>query len=323
MRQRDVECRMVPRLYRIKSILLFVLAVVLSSSAARSPAWGWGNDGHEIVAIIAADNLSPAARRQVAAILATSAAPGPLERAMAIASIRADTIYTEQDRSTAAWHFIDLCLQDSESDIPERCPGGACVTAKIDEYAKRLKDGDCDKWGGYGDLAFLIHLVADLHQPLHSATDADRGGNCIAVESSPPARNLHNLWDAAVVYELEDMVDGGKPEATARRLEQIYASRKNADLWKAGGTGDIAWESHQIAREQIYGALKIPIEACLADNNSCAQAPAGSIRLDSAYMSKAATIAGQQLAKAGFRLASLLNSIWPNASPISSCAGLH
>ncbi len=106
-----------------------------------------------------------------------------------------------------------------------------------------------------------------------------------------------------------------------------YASQKDADLWKAGATDDIAWESHQIAREQIYGALKIPIESCLADNNSCAnscaEAPAGPVHLDSAYMSKAATIAGQQLAKAGFRLASLLNSMWPNASPISSCAGLH
>jgi S1/P1 Nuclease len=242
---------------------------------------------------------------------------------MATASIRADTEFGQQDRSTAAWHYIDLCLQDSESDIPARCPAGACVTAKVDEYARRLREGDCDKWGGDGDLAFVIHLVGDLHQPLHTASDADRGGNCIAVESRPPARSLHNAWDATVVYRLQDTIGAGNTEATAHKLEEMYASQKSADAWKPGAANDIAWESHQIARNQIYGTLGIPVEPCQADNNTCTNAPAGPVHLDSAYLDKAATIAGEQLAKAGFRLASLLNSIWPNASPISNCAGLH
>jgi S1/P1 Nuclease len=299
------------------------LRSVVIGVGASSLAWAWGNEGHEIAAIIAADNLTPAARQQVAAILGTSTDVEPLEKAMAIASIRADTEFREQDRSTAAWHFIDICLQDSKSDIPARCPGGACATAKLDEFAEHLKNGNCDKWGGDGDLAFVIHLVADLHQPLHTATDADRGGNCITVESKPPARNLHNAWDTAVVYELEDTVDSGSPEATAHKLEQIYASQKDADSWKPGGTEDIAWESHEVARSQIYGALGIPVEPCQADNNSCTNAPKGSVDLDSAYMSKASTIAGEQLAKAGFRLASLLNGLWPSGSPITNCAGLR
>ncbi len=63
----------------------------------------------------------------------------------------------------------------------------------------RLKEGNCDKWGASGDLAFLIDLVGDIHQPLHAATDADKGGNCIAMESHPHARNLHTAWDTAVV----------------------------------------------------------------------------------------------------------------------------
>jgi hypothetical protein len=128
----------------MKFILLSIFASVVVGIGASSLAWAWGNEGHEIVAIIAADNLTPAAREQVAKILGTSADVQPLEKAMAIASIRADTEFREQDRSTAAWHFIDICLQDSKSDIPARCPGGACATVKVDEYAKRLKDGNCD-----------------------------------------------------------------------------------------------------------------------------------------------------------------------------------
>jgi hypothetical protein len=67
-------------------------------------------------------------------------------------------------------------------------------------------------------------------------------------------------------------------------------------------------------------ALNIPLEPCRPDVDSCAQALEGSVDLDSSYMSKAATIAGQQLAKAGFRLASLLNGIWPSGSPTPNYA---
>jgi hypothetical protein len=116
----------------------------------------------------------------------------------------------------------------------------------------------------------------DIHQPLHAATDADRGGNCIAVESHPYARNLHAAWDTAVVYALENSVDSGNPDATANKLEWLHASRKDSDSWKsAGGTADIAWESNQVARSQIYQALRIPVEICKPEDNSYMNAPGG------------------------------------------------
>ncbi len=64
---------------------------------------------------------------------------------MAAASVRPDTEFREEDRSTAPWHYIDICLQDRRTDLPARCPGGVCLTAKTDEYANRLKQGNCDK----------------------------------------------------------------------------------------------------------------------------------------------------------------------------------
>jgi hypothetical protein len=296
--------------------LAFLFGVVVTIIFASATAWAWGDQGHEIIAMIAADNLSPSTRNQVAKILGTTSDTNSVENAMAAASVRPDTEFRPQDRSTSPWHFIDICLQDRKSDLPARCPGGTCVTAKIDEYANRLKARNYDQWGASGDLAFLIHLVGDIHQPLHAATDADRGGNCIAVESQPYARNLHAAWDTAVVYALENSVDSRTPYAAAHKLEQLYASQKNADSWKLGQTGDIAWESNQVARTQIYQALRIPVEPCEPDNNICVNAPGGPLDLDGDYMNKAATIAGEQLAKAGFRLASLLNDIWPSgASP--------
>jgi hypothetical protein len=164
---------------------------------------GLGSPGHEIVSIIAADDLTPTAGSHVAQILSVPDETGSVEKAMAAASIRPDTEFREEDRSTAQWHFIDICLQDSEANIPARCPQGNCVTAKIDEYARRLRVGNYAKWGAAGDLAFLIHFVGDIYQPLHSTTNADRGGTCQQVDVVFEEENLHYVSDDGVVVVLE------------------------------------------------------------------------------------------------------------------------
>jgi len=242
----------------------------------------------------------------VAKILGVSA--DQTASAMEAASIRPDWEFRKEDPSTKPWHFIDICLQDSRVDLPRRCPGGNCVTGKIDEFSRRLKEKDYDRWGAAGDLAFLIHFVGDLHQPLHAANDADLGGNCIKIDSHPRAKNLHYAWDDTIVWGLEHSIDSRRPDATARRLEQTYASEKALDAWIPGHTDDIAWESNQIARSDIYAALQIPIEPCDPPTALCSHKP--EVRLSPTYMDHAAVVAGHQLAKAGFRLASFLNEIW-------------
>ncbi len=280
------------------------MAVLLCPASA----WAWGLDGHKIVAVIAADNLTPAAQSHVANILGVPADRRSIAVAMEAASIRPDTEFRDEDSRTAPWHFIDICLQDRRADIPARCPNGNCVTGKIDEYSKRLKDGNYDRWGAKGDLAFLIHFVGDVHQPLHSANDADRGGNCVTVDSRARADNLHYAWDTTVVRGLEYSIDSGHPETTAHKLEQTYAAEKDADSWIA--PDDIAWESNQVARSDIYAALHVPIEPCQPAADLCVNPAGRAVELDSSYLEHADAVAGHQLAKAGFRLASLLNGIW-------------
>jgi nuclease S1 len=124
-----------------------------------------------------------------------------------------------------------------------------------------LKEGNYDHWGADGDFAFLIHFVGDIHQPLHTATNADIGGNCVRVDSRPRAKDLHAAWDGTIVRRLEE--NGGTIEATARMLEQKYAGEKGQDAWIPGHTEDIAWESNQIARSDIYAALQISVEPCV------------------------------------------------------------
>lgn len=121
------------------------MAPFLLPLATRSLAWY--PEGHEVIAIIAADHLTPRASTEVARILGVADEKRAVADAMAAASILPDTEF-RKDRSTRSWHYVSLCLQDRFSDLAARCPGGNCVTAKIDEYAGRLKDRDFDKWGG-------------------------------------------------------------------------------------------------------------------------------------------------------------------------------
>jgi hypothetical protein len=304
-----------------RSAALCIVNVVLAVLLCPVSAWAWGPDGHKIVAVIAADNLTPAAASHVANILGVSADKRSIATAMEAASIRPDSEFRDEDSSTGKWHFIDICLQDRRADVPARCPGGNCVTGKIDQYSKRLKESNYDRWGAAGDLAFLIHFVGDIHQPLHAANDEDKGGNCITVDSNVRAKDLHEVWDTTVVRRLEYSVDSGRPETTAHKLERAYAAEKGTDSWIAAD--DIAWESNQIARSDIYAALHIPIEPCQPTADVCRNPLGHAVELDSSYLDHADEVAGHQLAKAGFRLASLLNEIWtqpagPNDVPRES-----
>src|SRR5215813_6134976 len=238
-------------------------------------AWAWGNEGHQIVAIIAADNLTPSARTHVAKILHVSAKKKAVATAMAAAAIRTDTQFRDTNPETKPWHFIDLCLQDQQTDLPARCPDQQCVVAKIDEYAADLRDGHADHFGAKGDLAFLIHFVGDIHQPLHAATNGDRGGNCVQVASAPASENLHHTWDTVLVQQVEHEVDAGTVKATARKLEQQYGTEKASFAWPADGTAAVAWESTGIARTDIYTVLQLPEQACQPNLASCPAAPVG------------------------------------------------
>ena len=159
---------------------------------------------------------------------------------MAAASIRPDTEFRSEDRATAQWHYMDICLQDKKSDLATPCPQGNCVTAKIDEYARRLRDGIYNKWGAAGDLAFLIHFIGDIHRPLHTTTNADRGGTCQQVDVTPAEQNIHYAWDDAAVVVLDKQLETANPEATARKLEALDPASGDLTTWKSGESEQIA-----------------------------------------------------------------------------------
>ena len=151
------------------------LAIILLMSAL--PAAAWWDEGHKVIARIAAEHLTPKARSEVAALLEVENSTRAIADGLANASIWADQIKT--DGSNANWHVLNLAWQDNRSNLLARCDGGNCLTARLRSFAGELKADSTDEdapWDDADALRFVIHLVGDLHQPLHVASNADQGG---------------------------------------------------------------------------------------------------------------------------------------------------
>lgn len=277
------------------------LAVTLCICCA-SPANAWWENGHRVIARLAAAHLTPTARARVAEILHVPDTPAAVARAMAEASTWADE--TKGETGTGSWHFIDLTLQDRKSDIPRRCPERNCAPARIRQFAAELASGERDE----DALRYVIHLIGDIHQPMHTVTDADRGGNC--EELNPPidsARNLHALWDGPLVDELgrNSIRLAAKLERYAETLGPASESR-----WARGNVDDWVWQSHEVAVRDVYDRLHVPVEPP-EFLRSCRQAPLAiwDFRppVDTAYLDAMEPVVRKQLVRAGLRLARVLN----------------
>lgn len=283
-----------------------VIAVIAAACLA-SPAFGWWETGHQTVARIAAAHLTPAARTRIARILSVPDSPGAVAEALATASTWADE--TKAQTGTGSWHFIDLTRQDTRADIPARCKDDNCAPARIRLFAAELKTHlPGSQWSELDALRYLVHLVGDVHQPLHDASDADLGGNCELLQ--PPygkAKNLHALWDGGII-EAMDM----DSKALAASLETDVAAMNDAEraAMAAGDQDDWAWQGHELALEDVYGKLHIPTEPVLFPK-SCADAPAEIANfkpdVDAGYVSAMKPVVRVQLTRAGLRLARLLN----------------
>lgn len=177
--------------------LLRAAAVLLSSAGAvfvALPAAGFGTEGHEVIALVAERLLTPDARQRIEAILAL--APGAT---FASVSNWADQ---SRDRSTAAWHYVNLPRgSDCVYLAPRDCPDGNCVVGALTTQMKRLtSSAGRDQLEA---LKYVVHLVGDIHQPLHAGYADDRGGNSYQVQAFGRGTQLHAVWDTALIRDID------------------------------------------------------------------------------------------------------------------------
>ena len=286
------------------------LALLLSYSFLWPfSASAWWETGHETVARLAAARLTPAARTRVCQILRIPDTEEAVADGLAEASIWAD--HTKDGNQTAAWHYIDLALEDRKSDIGKRCENDNCAPARLRLFAAQLAaktTAEDTKWSDLDALRFLVHLAGDIHQPLHAASNADQGGNCERLDPAVgQAKTLHALWDGEIV---NSMGESKKMLAADLDREIVSWPGQRQQTLAAGNPDDWAWESHLLALKFIYKRLHIPKQP-IEFPAVCSAAPAEIIartwRIPRGDAQAMQSVVRLQLEKAGLRLARLLN----------------
>ncbi len=304
---------------------LSALAVLLMALTFRT-ALAWNGLGHMAVAYAAYQKLTPAEKARVAALLqlnpyyktwltyipaGTSDADRDRDVFMLAATwpdeIKArdsgyagtdtppkdepDTLNDGYDAKQAHkyWHYVDTPLRSDKAVLPPlQVP---TITQKIGVLRAALSTSEPDPLKSY-DLVWLLHLVGDIHQPLHASTrvsaaqpDGDRGGNLVLVDG--PAKNLHAYWDDVLGDgSTKDFAKAVTAAKTLPHPKAVQASDASQDDWAA--------ESFTIAAKNVYAR---PISTGL-----------GPYTLTPTYAKKAKKIARQRVALAGARLANLLKS---------------
>jgi hypothetical protein len=310
---------------------LYRTLTILASFAIAVPAFGWGDEGHRIVARIGARHLTPQARARIAAIIrAVPANQDDLQlrdlvgasgtpTAAQIENVLS-TVATWPDhmpggkKETAPWHFIDIGLFEGPAHMNERCPSG-CVNQKIAEVFQDLKaNKPLTRFPPDRELRFLVHFLGDIHQPLHCATNADAGANCVKAEGLEPSHELHAVWDTALV----ELVIEGSETDTATAIIQLLNGQR-AQLQALLDPNQIAAESFGLARTAAYGQAKPPIPVIngfiefspsMCKIKAPPQINAITVDAKGSYDNQPTLdLIRQQLYKGGVRLAALLNSL--------------
>lgn len=260
---------------------MFGKLVILAMTLLPGPAWAWGAEGHEIVAGLAARELSPQARAEIGRLLG-----GEAGAMMVHGSNWADEI-REQRPETGPWHYVDIPLQASGYVAARDCPYTDCVVAQIGADARVLGNRRLADAQRAEALLFLIHFVGDVHQPMHAVDNDDKGGNAIRVYAGRDRTNMHHLWDQQLVEILG--LDAGR---IAAALDAGLSPQRKAQIAR-GTAADWANQSFQIARSDVYGVTQ----------------GRRNVDLPNWYERKEAPVVRAQLAAAGVRLAWMLNTI--------------
>ena len=256
------------KLFNMKQFSIFCLLTLLSFTC-----FSWGPTGHRAVGLIAEKHLTAKAKKNIAKILG--------QQSLAEISTWMDDIRSDSTYNYATdWHWVTIETGKTYDQSPKNPKGD--VIATLEKIIAELKTHKLDKKTETEYLKMLVHLVGDIHQPLHVGCCDDQGGNKVKVKWFGRDSNLHSTWDS-------NMIDDTKLSFTELTgflgepsVNELIALQKNS-------VRDWADESMSF-RKQVYD---------IGDGN-----------LGYKYSYKYFSIAKQRMLKAGIRLAGILNQIY-------------
>ncbi|BBO24009.1 MAG TPA: S1/P1 nuclease [Fimbriimonadaceae bacterium] len=276
-----------------KPLTLFAVA------GAACGAFAWHDSGHMAVAMIAYDGLTPQVKARVDALLKVGALPRSAD--FVTAACWADDAKSDKDRE---WHYINYFMDAGLNPLDRKPEPDANAVWAVLTQSEVMVDPQRPQSERANALRYLLHLVGDLHQPLHATAriseqtpGGDRGGNDYRILPPPgwdPApRSLHFLWDmAGMLYPYYDRpLSAVDRKAFQQRVEQ---TRKRYPESAFGASTDVldpeAWakESFELARKEVYNT---PFQAVPSKT----------------YLGSVRNVSERQIALAGYRLARLLN----------------
>ena len=266
---------------------LFTAAAAIAFALAPAPAFAWGKTGHRVVAAIADAQLSGLARAHVKQILGQAesldeAANWPDE-------MRSNPSPFWQKTSTP-WHYVTL-----NGIVYDHAPSEGDALEALNKYSATLRDPSASLADKQLALRFVVHIIGDLHQPLHVGKCCDKGGNDVKVKWFGRDLNLHSVWDSALVDEQQLSFT----EMTAKL--QRHTSNADVIAWWDINPRDWMSESAQI-RETIYPR----------PSNDPKKVP----ELSYSYVYQNTPIMERRLKQAGVRLAAYLNALYAEPHPL-------
>lgn len=255
-------------------LVIALSAVIL----APAPAFAWGRTGHRVVGQIADAHLNSRSRAAVKRILRAET--------LAEAANWPDVMKSDPapfwQKTADPWHYVTVPVGKTYDEVGHP-PEGDAVTA-LTRYAAVLRDRTSSLADKQIALRFVVHLVGDLHQPLHSGTGTDRGGNDRRVTFFGRSTNLHSVWDSGLIDETQLSFSEMAAWLNAR------ISPADARAWSS--TDPRVWIAESTAlRDQVYP-------------------PAGDNTLSYRYVYDNEPRLEARLERAGVRVAAVLNDIF-------------
>lgn len=255
------------------TIVAFFLYFGLHNSLAHKPTWG--ATGHRTVGEIAQEYLTKNAENKIKKLLKGES--------LALVSTFGDDIKSDKRfKHLDPWHYINMPFDVSYQDS-EKNPEGDIYKA-INTCIDILKNKNSSEEEQVFHLKMLVHLMGDLHQPMHVGRVEDKGGNTIQLQWFRSGTNLHRVWDS-------NLIDHFNMTYTELAKNRKVVSKGQINEWEKGTIADWLAETHKLT-PKVYASVK-------AGQN-----------LGYEYAYEHMDLVRTQLQKAGIRLAKVLNDLY-------------
>jgi len=262
------------------------------------PAFVWNATGHMVIGAIAEPRLNPVARANVERLLKINASPK--SATFITAGVWMDDVRAQGVGYFDRWHYHNRAHSPDGTPFPKE-PHADNVAWAINESVTMLGDKYVPNFEKARALRILLHTVQDIHQPLHAGSrytavlpEGDRGGNGFRLSRVGKAKNLHAYWDSAIGLFAENLDRPLPPtsEPVVTLARSVVAAYPPEKLPERAELNPEKWldEGYQLLTTVVYPTSATP---------------------DEAYVVRSREIARRRVALAGYRLAALLNTIWP------------